>query len=187
MFPGGLPEPKKWDAYFFGLLLGRLRGLESYHAGEIGFDPETEAELENLLKRLEQDKNPQISQQRLKEILVDLETRYDATRNAITTATSKANEQPHQERADFHAGLAKGMDIKSEDLASSATLQRHTRTYFVLAKHWRWWVQCKSLREVHGYLCKAMGEQQVGDFKTFEKVCKKIGFRLRGRGRPKGK
>jgi hypothetical protein len=181
VFPGGLPSIDKWDGKFLGELLGRFYGLQSLYAGEIPLGPETQAEIEKMeaaAKNLPPVKNP-------KALEKDLKTKFSAVHEAIPLATAAATSASYKDAMSFQKGLARGIEIKPDELATSRTFERHTRTYYVLALYWRFWVTCKSLREVHRHLCKAVGEQKIGSFKTFEKVCKRIKFKLRGRGRPK--
>ena len=79
------------------------------------------------------------------------------------------------------------MNLSPDDLVTANVFERHTRTYYALATYWPFWVKCKSIREVYEHLCRAAGQQKVGSFKTFEKICGKIGFSVRGRGRPSKK
>jgi hypothetical protein len=180
--PGGFEPPEKWDAAYLGNLLGRLHGLGMMFAGEVPMGPETTAELQ----KLPQNGANKLPANQLKKIEKDLETALGAIQNAIPAATNAAMTVPHQERMAFQKALTKGMDIQPEALATSRTFRRHTRTFWVLALYWRYWVKCRSVHEVYRHLCNAIGEQKIGSFKTFEThVAKKIGMRFRGRGRPK--
>ncbi|HUZ06704.1 MAG TPA: hypothetical protein VMV89_04380 [Candidatus Paceibacterota bacterium] len=181
VFPSGLPSVDKYDGRFLGEFLGRLRGLESLFAGEVPLDPEAQAEKEKIEAIAKNKSSVKLPKGFEKDVL----TKFGATREAISLATMTAASASYKDAVGFHKGLARGIEIKPDELATSRTFKRHTRTYFILAQHWRFWVKCKSLREVYGHLCKAVGEQKIGSFKTFEKVCKKINFKLRGRGRPK--
>jgi len=181
VFPSGMPSPEKWDARFTGEFFGRCYAFEKLFSGEVALGPEITAELNEILARAKAAPKPQ----NLKLIEKDVAAKFEATRNVLPFASAAATACSYKDAIEFQSGLARGMNIEPEELASSRSLRRHTRTYWVLASMWRVWVKCKSLREVYGYLCQAVGEQRVGSFKTFEKLCKKIGFKLRGRGRPK--
>ncbi len=181
VFPSGLPSAEQWDAKFLGEFLGRFYGLENLYAGNIPLGPETQAEKEKI-EAAAKNAPPLKNARALKK---DCLTKFTATRAAIPLATLAATSASYKDAVDFQKGLARGVEIKSDELATSRTFERHTRTYFVLATLWRHWAACRSLKQVHEILCKAGGESRVGSFKTFEKLCKKIKFRLRGRGRPK--
>ena len=181
VIPGGLPTAGNWDAKSLGTFLGRSYGLTNLYAGEVPLGPETQAEKEKIeaaAKKLPPLKNAKALEKHLM-------AKFTAIHEAIPRATAAATSASYQDAMNFQKGLARGIEIKPDELATSRTFERHTRTYFVLALHWRTWMTCKSLREVHRHLCKAVGEPKIGSFKTFEKLCKKIKFKLRGRGRPK--
>ena len=184
VFPSGLPAPDKWDGKFLGEFFGRFYALENMYAGAVPLGSETQAEKEKVeaaAKKLPPLKNA-------KALEKDFLTKFKATREAIPLATLAATSASYQDAIDFQKGLARGIKIEPEELATSRTFQRHTRTFYVLALFWRFWVTCKSLREIYGYLCKAVGEQKIGSFKTFEnRIAKKIGLTVRKRGRPSGK
>ncbi len=185
VFPGGLPSADKLDAKFLGEFLGRFYGLENLYTGELPLGPETQAEKEKVEAAI---KNKPLNKPMLKiakTLEKDFLTKFKATREAIPLATAAATSASYKDAKDFQKGLARGIEIKPDELATSRTFERHTRTYFVLALGWRLWKTCRSLKQVHEILCKAVGESRIGSFKTFEKVCKKINFKLRGRGRPK--
>lgn len=182
VIPGGLPPVEKWDAEFLGVFLGRLNGLERFYAGEVPLGPETQAEVDKVRAMVEGRPLPK----NLKAIQKDFETSFDATREAIPIATAMAGASTYADARDFQKGLMRGIEIKPEDMATSRTFQRHTRTFWVLALFWRFWVKCRSVREIWQHLCNAVGERKIGSFKTFEThVAKKIGLKVRGRGRPR--
>jgi hypothetical protein len=180
--PNGFLPIEKWNAEFLGNILGRLHGVGMIMSGEIPLGPETAAELDKFLQRPAKKMWPKD----LKNIQKDFGTVMRANRKAITTATNAAMAAPYQERMAFQKALTKGMEIQPDDLATPRTFRRHTRTFWVLALYWRAWVKCRSVREVYQHLCNAVGENKIGSFKTFEThIAKKIGLKIRGRGRPK--
>jgi hypothetical protein len=181
-FPSGLPAVEKWDAEFLGEFLGRFAALERFYAGEVPLGPETQADLEKVKAMTAQ----QPASDNFRAIEKDLETRFKATNEAIPQATALAVNSTYGENLSFQKGLQRGIEIKPDELATSRTFRRHTRTFWVLALHWRVWVKCRSVGEVYRHLCNAVGEAKIGSFKTFEThVAKKIGLKFRGRGRPK--
>jgi hypothetical protein len=176
-----LPPVEKWDAKFLGEFLGRLYGLQNLYAGAVPLGPETQADKERLEAIAKNNPSVKIPKGFEKDIM----TVFQATKAAIPLATEGAASASYQDALNFQKGLARGIEIKPEELATSRTFERHTRTYYVLAVQWRYWSTCRSLRHVHEILCKSVGESRIGSFKTFEKICKKINFKIRGRGRPK--
>jgi hypothetical protein len=173
---------EKWNAEHLGLFFGRLKALESVCAGEVPLAQEPQAELDGLKAMVEKQPLPK----NLKAIQKDFETQYQAVDEAIPAAVAMANASTYSEALAFQRGLTRGMSVEPDELATSRTFRRHTRTFWVLAIYWRYWANCRSVREVYDHLCKAVGENKIGSFKTFEThVAKKIGLRVRGRGRPK--
>lgn len=181
VFPGGLPLDNKWDAESVGILFGRLWGLKNLYAGQVPLGLETQGELAKL-EAAARGKPPLANAAAIE---TDFLTKFKATDEAIPLAASAATSASYKDALSFQKGLARGMEIGPEELATSRTFERHTRTYFVLGLFWRFWSTRRSLTEVYEILCKAVGETRVGSFKTFEKVCRKIGFSVRGRGRPR--
>jgi len=182
ILPSGLPPVEKWNAEFLGEFLGRFVALEKLLAGEVPLGPETQADLEKLKATAAAQPLPKNS----KAIQKDVETRFKATHEAIPLVTAMAGNSSYGDMLDFQRGCMRGIEIKPEELATSRVFRRHTRTFWVLALYWPHWIKCKSVREVYRHLCNAVGERKIGTFKTFEThVAKKIGLKLRGRGRPK--
>jgi hypothetical protein len=181
-FPSGWLPAEKWDAEFLGEFLGRYYSLEQLFAGEVPLGPETKGDVEKLEAMIAGQPVPK----NLREIEKDFETISTATSEAIPLATAMAAESSYSEALNFQKGLRRGIEIGPEELATSRGFRRHSRTFWVLALYWRHWAKCRSVREVYDHLCKAVGEQKIGSFKTFEiHVAKKIGLKFRGRGRPK--
>jgi hypothetical protein len=181
VFPGGLPSVEKWDAKFLGEFLGRFYGLENLYAGAVPLGPETRTEKDKI-EAIAKNKPVKIPRGFEKDII----TKFKATHEAIPLATAAATSASYDEGLKFQKGLARGMEIKPDELATSRTFERHTRTFFVLALQWRRFSQCRSVGEIHRILCKEIGEAKIGSLKTFEThVAKKIGLKVRGRGRPK--
>ncbi len=182
VFPRGLPPAEKWDAEFLGEFLGRLYALEKLYGGEVPLGPETQAEMEKIEATVTS--NPPLKN--IKAIEKDFSTKFQATKGAISMATSAVSSASYKDAISFQKGLARGMEIKPDELATSRTFQRHTRTFLTLAVHWRAFSKCRSVGEIHKILCKGIGENKIGTLKTFEnRVVKKIGLKVRGRGRPK--
>ena len=181
VFPGGLPAADQWDAKAVGEIFGRLYGLQSVLAGEVPLGPETQA-AKDKLKAAAKTKPPLKNAKALK---TDVLTKLVATHAAIPLATALATSAAYSDALRFQKGLARGLEIKSDELAASRTFERHTRTYLALSLSWRACMNCRSLKHIHEQLCAAVGESRIGNFKTFEKVCQKIGLSVRPRGRPR--
>ena len=181
-FPSGLPSTGEgWDAKLLGEVLGRLHVVGDMVEGKIPLGPETEADMRKALVVAAKLPPPKNGEALEKEWVA----KRKAFREAIPQATAAAMSASHADAVNFQKGLSRGLEIKPDEMSTASSFERHTRTYWTLAILWRTWVKCRSLRQVHEILCKARGESRIGNFKRFEKICKRIGFKLRGPGRPK--
>jgi hypothetical protein len=185
VLPGNrLPTSGEVDMELIGELLGRLQAFGKLYGGEIPMGPEVQKEYEDLQKFLtSQPQTPERAAME-KAAIKDIQTRMEAVQQGIPNVMNAALASSHEDTLKFNNGLQRGMNLTADELVTVNVFERHTRTLYVLAVGWRFWVTCKSLREVYNHLCKAVGEQKIGSFKTFEKLCGKIGFSVRGRGRP---
>jgi hypothetical protein len=185
VMPGNrLPTTGEVDMELIGEFFGRLQAFGKVYDGEIPLGPEAQAEYDRLQKFLA--KQPQSPERtaREKASVKDLQVRMGALEQSIPDLMNAVFGSSHEDALKFQKGLLRGMNLSPDELVTANVFERHTRTFWVLASHWRIWVTCKSVREVYNHLCKAVGEGKIGSFKTFEKLCAEIGFKLRGRGRP---
>jgi hypothetical protein len=173
------------DLELLGELIGRLRAYEKLLAGEIQVGPEIKAEVERIKK---QEASPLHLPERAaqeKRQMQAFQATVEPTNQAIPNLVGATLHSSHDDALKFQKGLSRGMNLSADELIVERIYQRHTRTFLVLALYWRTFSKCRSLREIHGILCKAVGEKRIGSFKTFEeRVAKKIGLKVRGRGRP---
>jgi len=189
LLPGNqLPTSGEWKMELLGELMGRLQAFGKLYAGEIPITPEVQAQFDRLEKFTSSQPPSPKRTARQKVLVRDLQARVAAVQEGIPNVMKAVMASSHEDSKEFQRGLQRGLNLSSDELVSLNVFERHTRTFFVLALFWRVWVTCKSLREVHGHLCKAVGEDKIGGFKNFEKnVARKIGLTIRGRGRPSGK
>ena len=188
VFPGNrIPNADVFDLEIIGEFFGRLQAFGKVYSGEIPLGPEALAECENAKKIMESKMRPPKIKAKVKSSLKDLQVRVGALQASIPGVMNAALESSHEDALKFQKGLLRGMILSQDELVSVNVFERHTRTYFVLAAYWQFWVKCRTLREVYNHLCKAAGEEKIGSFKTFEKVCGKIGFSVGKRGRPSKK
>lgn len=182
-----MPSSGKVDVELIGEYFGRLQAFAKLYSGEIPMESEVQAELERAEKVMASQPQSPDKKKRQKLAEKDLQVRMKAVQKGIPNLMDAVMASSHEDALKFQKGLLRGMTLKQEDLITANVFERHTQTLVVLATYWRSIINCKSLREVHGHLCKAFGEQKIGNFKTFEKLCAKIGLSIRGRGRPAGK
>jgi hypothetical protein len=182
-----LPMSGEVDLEMLGELFGRMQALSKLYSGEIPLTPEVQTEWERCQQHLASQPQTPESKANGEVLARDFQTRVGAVQPSIPHLVNAALASSHEDSLKFQTGLLRGMNLSSDDLLSANVFERHTRTFYVLALMWRFWVTCKSLHEVHQHLCKSMGEKKIGGFKTFEnRVAKKIGLKVRGRGRPCG-
>ena len=183
-----LPTSGEWDLELLGELFGRLQAFGKLFEGEIPVGPEVLAEMDRWQKfAATQPKSPARTATE-KKLARDLQVRVNAVQHSIPDLIKAVMTSSHEDSMTFKTGLLRGENLSSDELISANVFERHTRTFFVLALFWRFWVTCKSLSEVYDYLCRSLGEKQIGSFKTFERhVAGKIGMKLCGPGRPSGK
>ena len=180
-----MPLTGYWDMELLGELMGRLQALSKFFCGEIPIEPELQTELEQVENWIASQPQTAETVGKIKEFTQQFCAAMDTVQEGIPHFMTGAMASSHEDTLKFQKGMSRGLNLKSDDLVSANVFERHTRTVLVLAVHWRFWVKCKSLREIYDILCKAVGEQKLGSFKTFEKLCNKIGLKLRGRGRPR--
>ncbi|EDY21115.1 hypothetical protein CfE428DRAFT_1408 [Chthoniobacter flavus Ellin428] len=101
--------------------------------------------------------------------------------DAMKRACAYAIDADYAECSEFFSAFSQGM--KQSPSASERT---NTRILLALMVGWRVYGRFESVRAVHEAFCKAMGPNLAGNFKRFEKLCQRIGFKLRNRGRPNG-
>ena len=88
------------------------------------------------------------------------------------------------ERIRFSEGLTMGLKGPSQTDDSKLKETDATEIYILLFLFWRQIIEFKSVTQLHHVLCLLMGKNRVGEKKRVETICRRIGLRLRGRGRP---
>lgn len=181
-----LPTSGEWDLELIGELLGRLQAFTKLYGGEIPMGSEVQAEWDKLQARADALPKTAALAARKKALGVDLATKFAAVGESIPRMMEAALASSHEDALKFQKGLMRGMTLGPDDLATARTFQRHTRTFWVIAVMWRTFSKCQTVAEVHRILCMAVGEDTVGDLKTFEnRVVKVIGMKLGESGRPR--
>lgn len=57
--------------------------------------------------------------------------------------------------------------------------------YLVLVIWWRFIADCQSIAQLHAWLTRVLGPNRAGHLKRTEKICQRLGLKLKGRGRPR--
>lgn len=96
-------------------------------------------------------------------------------------AAGRAIEANYGECCEFFSAFAKGMTLGPKN-----TERTNTRLLLFLAMAWREIEKLPSVGEVYRTLSSTEGGKRlVGPLPRFEKLCFRIGLKLKGRGRPK--
>ena len=175
------------DLGLIGEYLGMVQMFGKMMAGNLPLGPEMLAGLDFLGK--EADKLPQSKARKSQEkkLVRDFETRLKLVEQGIPSFMSGALASSHEDALKFQKGLSQGMSQSPDSLTPEQIFDRHTPSFMALAFDWRTYAKCRSVGEIHRTLCEKLGAQKVGSLKTFEKqVVKKIGLKIRERGRPTG-
>ena len=169
---------KEWSPTDLGAFLGRHYAMGALVEGQIPLGPKTEAEL---------------AQPKIAALAHSLLEGANAQRGSFLSLVSEvcatALQRPHAEALAFFKAFARGAEIKPDAFASEYRLTRTIRIYAVL---WTIWpvIQMRpdlvpSVGALYRLLLRGIPEKDLGDFKNFEQLCRKIGLKLRGRGRPR--
>jgi len=179
------PTAGEVDLEFLGEFIGRLQAIGKLHSGEIPMGAEMKAGVEQIERQaasLPQSRERTAREKMLKQ---DWQARVVANQEVIPNLIRAALDSSHEDALKFQKGLVRGMNLQPDELTAMQVFQRHTLTFWVLAVQWRRFSKCRSVGEIHRILCKEIGEAKVGSLKTFEeRVARKIGMKVRGRGRP---
>jgi hypothetical protein len=179
----------KWTSADLGALLGRHYALGKLVKGEVPLGPKTEAELTSAPVPLQVQAKVDVAVAGMFEQALD--SQIPASQKLLLEAVALAAEQPYPEALAFFKGLARGAEIKPDEFASAYTLTRTHRIYAGLLVLWpamgAYPDKFPSIAAVYRLFLQRIPEKDLGDFKSFEQACRKIGLKLRGRGRPKSK
>ena len=178
----------EWDLELIGELLGRTQAFGKMFNGEITVGPEMQAGKEWLEKWAASQPWPSEIKAKAKVLARDFEARLETIQQGIPNFLNAALASSHEDALKYQKGLSRGMNLAPDEMTPGQAFQRHTRTFLLLTMQWRRFSKCRSIGEIHRILCKEIGEDKIGSLKTFEKqVVKKIGLKIRGRGRPSEK
>lgn len=183
-----LPTEGELDMELLGECIGRMEVVGKLISGKIPMGSEMKEGMEELKKQaalLPESKERTAREKILKR---DFQVRVNATNQFIPDFIKAALDSSHEDAVKFQEGLLRGMSVSADELTAGQIFERHTRTFLVLALGWRRFSKCRSIGEIHRILCKEIGVEKIGSLKTFEnRVVKKIGLKVRKRGRPPGK
>jgi hypothetical protein len=96
---------------------------------------------------------------------------------------AKLERRSLRDAEEFHRGMADGLRGVGHGVEGDRS-NLATDIHFALAMWWRVVVRFKSVTELHAWLVRMMGAQQVGEKKRIEKICERIGLTLKEPGRP---
>jgi len=186
IYPKQAFKPGQVTPAALGLFLGRHYALAMIFAGELPLGPKAERELEELHHQLKKQPVTAEQQQRADLIAQSMESYGPDSRALVAHAFAKALEQPALEALAFIQAFAKASRMKPDALANEYTMTHSLRLYFVLFQIWRV-IEAghfKSIAALHRTLRQKIPPHQAGNLKSFEKLCQKVGLKLRDPGRP---
>jgi hypothetical protein len=97
----------------------------------------------------------------------------------------KMNDLPAADAASFFAGKSQGILGPSGADDGSLHETSATKIYLLLILAWPTVSELPSVSVLHDWLKSRLGPRVVGEKRRVEKLCERMGLRLRGRGRPK--
>jgi len=164
-----------------GALMGRLYGMAALFSDEIEPGPESRKELA-ALEAIQEIRGVDV--EKAKRVVKDVERYVDVVRATVKRSVLLALDQPYAESFAFLRAFTKAAKMGGDDLSSARGMRRYTKVIWCLlcirgALH-----QVGSVGELYRKLKQTKLAKDLGDLKSFEKLCQQLGLKLRPRGRP---
>lgn len=172
-----------------GAVLGRVDGLDALLSGEqqLPIPPEVKAEWDKAEEQLKKTKFPPQFAKAMAQNERKLEAWWPQRpkrRRILAQVKATVARAPFAESVAFDQAEAMARTLPM-DWFSGDWITRDVRLCWLLLIMWRIWERFPSVTALHAYFSRTLKPGQAGDLKSFQKLCRKIGFRLRGRGRPR--
>jgi hypothetical protein len=114
----------------------------------------------------------------------DLEA-FDPLSGKLPEISEECRGETFAKEREFTEGLLLGMRGPSGTPDGSIKCTDATNIYFTICLFWQHVQRMQSSAELHAWLCKLGPPSLIGDKKRIEQLCRRIGLRFRGRGRPR--
>lgn len=172
-----------------GAALGRLDAFDAWLCGEreLPIPPQVEVRIEHAF---EQWSATDLSPKQTKELersllrLAEWISHRDRRRQVFADIERAAAVAPYELTQEFRNAYAQAHRLPA-DWVSGDALSREAKLAFLFAALWWLFELLPSVTALHRCLSNVPGIFAIGDLKSFHRLCRKIGFRLRGRGRPR--
>lgn len=174
-----------------GAALGRLNAADAWLNGELTLpiSPTVEAQCDMALENLERIKLPPAQARAAQRMVKKLEACLAGRprrRLAIARIVGTIARAPYAQSREFQHAYDRANQLPGDWLAG-AWMSREAKLCVLLAWSWPAWQTAPSVSQLHRFFVRTFTPALVGDLKSFYRLCRKIGFRLRGRGRPRKK
>jgi hypothetical protein len=117
-----------------------------------------------------------MTEKELSELIKEVESQPDLSAELEGSTLTDAR--------DFTEGLLHGMRGLSGTPDGSLKCTDATDIYYVVILFWQHVQRMQSSAQLHAWLTRIGGTNRIGDKKRIEQLCRRIGLRFRGRGRP---
>lgn len=180
---------KKWGAKELGRFLGREYALEALLGGQVPVSSVVKEEHEKFkawaASRSAQHSGPADAIFKL-EFAGGVGKWTAAFKTFVKEALVSACERPYPEAAGFFSGFGKATVIKPDEFETKYAMSVGEKVANVMYVNWESLSQLESAGQLYRVLAKA-GEMAgvVVTKGAVEKLCRAIGLRYRGRGRPR--
>jgi hypothetical protein len=184
--PGlNLRGAKKWRAKDLGRFLGRQFALGAVVQGELPSTTNFTTEAAKLAAAFPsiaalsclQDKHAQ-----------DMEQGRLAFRQFIKELVTSACDRPLSEASEFFKAFGGAAAVAPDDFDSERLVGVGERIAFVMFVHWREIAEFESVAQLHQFLSHVVAPAGIIiEFKRIEKLCQRIGLKVKARGRPRKK
>ncbi len=105
-------------------------------------------------------------------------------RRQFAHVMAAAARAPYSESRLFQHAHVAGSEVR-DDWFSGDWMSREATLCTLLVTNWPTWERFPSVSALHDSFTRILTASKTGDLKSFHRLCRKIGLRLRGRGRPR--
>ena len=167
-----------------GAVLGAKVGLLEWLGDENGFAKSKAAKLlEGASANLTAEQKTEAEAAGAK-FLEGIEGYCDAFENAQAGALGLAGTAATDEQSEFFSAYISAMQRGKKGLDVGTYGSTATPIYIFLVMNWQAVERVPSVAILHTACGHHLGAPRVGELKTFQKLCQRIGLKLRPRGRP---
>ena len=176
-------------------VLGRAVGhqLECLQLVEESWGKAAQA-INEIDERLRQKLNPKVYArlqkkgaryvQDFEKFLTDFETMANAKLTLCNEIQELAQQQSRTESAEFSIGLGEARAVKVVSENGELLIGGYRmKLYLLLVAYWRFVEKFNSSVQLYKWSCFWLGQEQVGDIFTFQRLCRRYSIRLGARGK----